>query len=277
MTKPFFSVIIPTHNRQNLFKIALDSVLGQTFPDYEVIVVDDGSTDNTKQIVNSLNCKQLHYFYQKNKGPAAARNKGLKQAKGEFVCFLDSDDRWVKEKLEASYNYIKKNPKYKIFHTEEIWYRNGRLLSPKKYHKKPNGFVFKNAVKLCCLSPSTVAVKRCLFEEIGYFDRNLPACEDYDFWLRATAKYPVFLIPKYLTIKEGGHKNQQSKKYPAMDRFRIYALEKILKNGSLNHKNYSLAYNELKRKCEIYITGALKRNKLKQANEYKQLIAKYKK
>lgn len=275
--KPFFSIVIPTYNRKDFLKIALASVLKQTFSDYEVIVIDDGSTDDTKEIIKTLKNKNLRYFYQKNQGPAAARNKGIRAARGKFICFLDSDDRFCREKLEVTRQYIKKYPNYKVFHTEEIWYRNNRLLSEKKYHKKPTGQVFKQALKLCCISPSTTVIEKKIFSKIGLFDNNLPVCEDYDLFLRLTSKYSVFLIPKHLTIKEGGHPDQQSTKYPSIDTFRIYALKKILKDGDLNNADYSTAYQELKQKCTIYIKGASKRNKLKEANEYRQLITKYKK
>jgi len=267
MKTPLFSVIIPTYNRRDFFKIALESVLKQTFSDYEIIVVDDGSTDNTKEIVDQANSEKIHYFYQENQGPAAARNKGIKQAKGEFISFLDSDDRFCKQKLEVADQYIKKQPDYQIFHTEEIWYRNGRLLAQKKHHQKPSGLVFEQTTKLCCISPSTTVIRKNVFKTIGYFDENLLACEDYDFWLRVSSQYPVFLIPEYLTIKEGGHPDQQSKKYPAMDRFRIYALEKILKELPEESDDYRLAWLELRRKCLIYIKGAfgfrLNRNQLR--------------
>jgi len=273
--KPFFSIIIPTFNRKSFLRIALDSCLQQTFDGYEIIVIDDGSNDGTKKMVAGLNHKKISYSYQKNQGPAAARNNGIKKAKGKFICFLDSDDRFRKQKLETTYDYIQKHPGYKVFHSQEIWYRNGRLLSAKKYHQKPNGWVFPAAVKLCCLSPSAITLKKDIFGKIGYFDEKLLACEDYDFFLRLSLTYPVFLIPEYLTLKEGGHPDQQSKKYPAMDEFRIYALKKILKSKDLNDENYRLAYQELKQKCTIYIKGALKRNKLKQADGYKQIIANY--
>lgn len=340
--QPFFTVIIPTHNRKEFLKIAVESVLSQTFRDFEIIIVDDGSTDNTKEVldeylkgigakvkgvgerrsqshkvtesqdimspchkvtrsqVNSLNSstRALHYtqyvipntkfthytlnaipytlniryYYQHNKGPAVARNKGLREAKGEFICFLDSDDRFRREKLEVTYNYIKKYPGYKIFHTEEIWYRNGMLLPHKSYHKKPEGEVFRNALKICCISISTACIKKEVFEEVGYFDETLPVCEDYDFWLRATAKYPVKLIPKFLTIKEGGHPDQQSKKYPALDRYRVYAIKKLLESGVLNKKQRGIALDELKNKCGIYIQGAMKRGKTKEVEYYKKLL-----
>ena len=137
MKRPFFSVIIPVYNRASFLRVAAESVLMQTFSDYELLIIDDGSTDNTKETVKRFTGGAVKYIYQKNRGVSSARNKGVKKAKGEFICFLDSDDRWRAEKLEITQGYIKNNPSYKIFHTEEIWYRKGALLSQKIYHKKP--------------------------------------------------------------------------------------------------------------------------------------------
>jgi glycosyltransferase involved in cell wall biosynthesis len=276
--KPFFSVIVPTYNRKSFLKIAIRSVLEQSFDDYELIIVDDGSSDGTKKMLQAASFKpqaNIKYFYQENKGPAAARNCGIKQAKAEFICFLDTDDRFRKDKLKITYEYIKKYPPYKIFHTEEIWYRSGRILEQKSYHKKPSGMVFENALKLCSVSISTAAISKEVFNDIGLFDENMPACEDYDFWLRATHKYPVMLIPQYLTIKEGGHLDQQSKKYPAMDTLRIYALKKILEEGALSGDKWKIAVKELRKKCAIFIKGASKRGKTKEVQYYKSLIEKY--
>ncbi len=272
----FFSVIIPTYNRAKLLKIAIDSVLSQSFTDFELIIIDDGSTDDSKQVVERFKGGRISYINKAHQGVTPARNQGIKEARGEFICFLDSDDRFRKDKLEITHEYIKKYPQYKIFHTEEIWYKNGGLLSQKAYHKKPSGDVFNSAVKLCCVSISTAAIKREVFDQIGVFDEKLPACEDYDFWLRVSAKFPIFLIPQYLTIKEGGQADQQSKKYSGMDRFRIYALKKILEHGNLTTQNYQTAYEELKKKCAIYIKGAAKRNRADEIKYYNELIERLK-
>lgn len=279
MRKPFFSVIIPTYNRKDFLPIAVESVLEQTFSNYELIVVDDGSTDDTSERLRSnLNrMKAIKYIYQPNNGVSSARNKGIKNAKGEFIAFLDSDDRFCKHKLEITYEHIQSNPSYRIFHTNEAWYRNGKLISQKGYQRKPTGFMFEQALKLCCISLSATAVKKDLFKDIGLFDKDFPVCEDYDLWLRSTSKYPVCLIPQILTIKEGGHSDQLSTKYPAMDKFRICALEKILRNQNLSELNYQLAYKELKRKCDIYIKGALKRGKKTEVSRYSNLCKDLKK
>lgn len=281
MRKPFFSVIIPTYNRFLFLKIALNSVFRQNFSDYEIIIVDDGSTDETAKGLEKMRpaiangVKKVKYFYTENKGPAAARNYAIGKALGEFICFLDSDDRFRDDKLKTAYEFIKKYPQYKIFHTEEIWYRNGSLLEQKIYHKKPSGRVFENAVKMCSIGMSTSIIKKEVFKEIGLFDETMPACEDYDFFLRAANKYDVFLIPQFLTIKEGGHPGQLSSKYPAMDIFRIYALKKILESNELCGDNFKIAAEGLKRKCEIYIKGALKRGKDKEVKYYQSLIEKF--
>lgn len=273
--RPFFTVIIPTYNRKSFLKIALDSVLSQTFKNYQIIVIDDGSRDQTGKLIKDYKVYPIDYYYQKNQGPASARNLGLSKSKGIYICFLDSDDRFRHDKLEITHNHIKKNPGYQIFHTEEIWFRRGKLLAQKKYHKKPSGYVFKEAIRLCSISMSTAAIKKEVFSQVGFFDPNLPACEDYEFWLRTTAKYPVYLIPKFLTIKEGGHPGQLSKKYPAMDKFRIYALEKLLKNKNLDRKKYELALSELKHKCQIYLAGAKKRKKSQEIEKYQFILSQY--
>lgn len=275
--KPFFSVIIVTYNRQRFLSIAVESVLEQTFTDFELLIIDDGSTDQTKSLIERYSDKRLRYIRKEHAGVSSARNLGLCEAKGKYIAFLDSDDRYRKDKLEITAAYIQNNPGYKIFHTEEIWYRSGQVLSQKRYHQKPSGFVFKQALKLCCISISTVAIARDIFESVGYFDEALPACEDYDFWLRASAKYPVLLIPEYLTIKEGGHADQQSRKYPAMDKFRIYALEKLLRSGKLNEEQYSAAYDELSAKCKVYQQGALKRNKIEEAQYCGRILCELRK
>lgn len=276
MDNPFFSVIIVTYNRQRFLPIAVESVLNQTFTDFELLVIDDGSTDKTRSLIEGYGDKRLRYIPKEHTGVSSARNKGIREAKGGYICFLDSDDRYRRDKLEVTATYIHDHPDYKIFHTEEIWYRSGQVLSQKAYHKKPSGYVFEQALKLCCISISTVAIQRGVFENVGYFDEQLPACEDYDFWLRSSARYPVLLIPDYLTIKEGGHADQQSKKYPAMDKFRLYALEKLLRSGGLDQKQYALAYDELKIKCKIYQQGALKRNKIEEVKYCNKLMRELK-
>lgn len=275
MHDPYFSVIIPTYNRKKFIETALNSVLDQSFPDLELIVIDDGSTDKTGQLIQSINDKRLKYIRQEHQGVSAARNRGIQESRANFICFLDSDDRFKNTKLQAAYKYINDFPEYMIFHTEELWYRYGKILNQKKIHKKPEGDVFINSLKLCCIGMSTTVINKDLFKHIGAFDENFQTCEDYEFWLRATSLYPVKLIPDILTIKQGGHSDQLSRKYPAMDTFRIKAINKLLKKWTLTEGQKKSAIKELKKKCLIYITGAKKRGKTKEVLVYDKIINTY--
>lgn len=273
--QPFFSVIIPTFNRKPFLEAAVNSVLGQTFRDFELIIIDDGSCDGTRELISSYSDERLNYIYQTNSGVSCARNKGLEASKGLFIAFLDSDDHWRKDKLEKTISRIKECPGVSIFHTEEVWYRGKSLLNQKEIHRKPSGFVYKNALPICCISISTATVKRDVFDSVGAFDESLEACEDYDFWLRATSKYEVKLIPEELTIKDGGRPDQLSSSVWGLDRFRIKALEKMLTSRSLSPENYALTLKELEKKCRIFSLGAKKRGKLDAAFFYENLPQKY--
>ena len=270
-----FSVIIPTYNRRAFLEIAVPSVLNQTYSSLELIIIDDGSTDQTEDWIKHNRDARLVYKRQKNSGVAFARNQGLSLAQGDFIAFLDSDDRWVPNKLQRTYECIQQYPHISIFHTEEVWYRNGKILEQKNKHKKPSGYVYKNALPLCCISISTVAIKRNVFDAVGGFDENFEACEDYEFWLRVTHQYHVQLIPEYLTLKDGGRADQLSSKIWGLDRFRIKALEKMLLSKKLDDEEYESTYLELKKKCLVFAKGAKKRGKAQVAQDYLNLINKY--
>jgi glycosyltransferase involved in cell wall biosynthesis len=281
------SVIIPTFNRATVLPRAVDSVLAQKGSDFELILVDDGSTENQdmgcrmKDAERQGNNKQgvihhpssiIQFFRQENKGPAAARNLGIKKAKGEWIAFLDSDDEWKPGKLKAQMEFFRKNPGYLICQTEEIWIRNGTRVNPMKKHQKFGGQIFEKCLPLCVVSPSAVMMHRKLFDEIGLFDESLPACEDYDLWLRIAAKHPIGLIEKPYILKYGGHSDQRSREFPAMDRFRIQSLVKILSQDILTPEQASAARKTLEEKAKIYIEGALRRGKEKEAAEIQALV-----
>lgn len=272
--KPRFSVIIPTYNRINFINLCIDSVLAQTYSDFELIVVDDGSMDHTISRMSEYAGKGLNYIRIDHRGVSGARNEGIKIARGDYIAFLDSDDRWDKEKFSKTAEYIKKFPNINIFHTDEIWYKEGKVLNQKKKHKRPSGYVYPNCLPLCCIGMSTSVVKKELFDEIGLFDESMPACEDYDLWLRACYDHEVILIPEPLTIKDGGRKDQLSNQ-PGLDKYRVYALKKMLKSGLLNEKQNEITRKELLKKSRIYANGALKRGKSEEAEKYFQLIAEF--
>lgn len=254
------SVIIPTYNRAHTLLRAIESVLNQKGVSFELVIVDDGSVDGTRELIVGLPLQsEIKYLFQSNRGPSAARNHGIQNSSSEFIAFLDSDDEWLPGKLAAQLRFFEENPDYLICQTEEIWIRNGRRVNPMKKHKKQGGWIFEKCLSLCIVSPSAVMMKRELFDEVGLFDESLPACEDYDLWLRASARFPIGLIEKSFVVKYGGHSDQQSRKFPAMDRFRIHALEKLLKSDILNSREREAALAELNRKCGIVSRGAQKR------------------
>ncbi|WP_428357113.1 glycosyltransferase family 2 protein [Methyloprofundus sp.] len=268
------SLIIPTYNRCLLLKRALLSVFQQSRPPDEIIIVDDGSTDNTLQMLND-EFPQVSIITQTNKGVSAARNIGIQQAKGDWVAFLDSDDTWLAEKLTVQVRALQQASELKICHSEEIWIRNGVRVNAMHKHKKTGGWIFAECLPLCAMSPSSIIIHRSVFEDVGLFDEDLPACEDYDLWLRISAKYPVLFIKQPLIKKYGGHEDQLSHKHWGMDRFRIQALEKIISQPDLSEENKHLAIQMLLKKAAIFRNGALKRGKIDSAHHYQQLLDKY--
>ena len=253
------SVIIPTYNRCDLLKRAINSVIKQTITPKEIIIVDNGSTDQTYQMVSSL-FPEINYFIEKKRGVSAARNKGILESKSKWIAFLDSDDAWKPTKLEKQMEYsVFNQDKYRIIHTDENWYRNKKFLNQLKKHKKSGGNIFKNSLQLCCISPSSVVLKKQIFDDYGLFDENLEVCEDYDMWIRITAKEEVGFLDSPLVLKYGGHSDQLSKKFWGMDRFRIRSLEKNLKNEHFSKSQKINVLDTLIEKLTIVSDGALKR------------------
>jgi len=271
--KPQASVIIPTYNRGWIIKEAIDSVLAQDYTGFELIIVDDGSTDHTSDVLDSYG-DDIKVLFQKNKGVSAARNRGIAEASGKFIAFLDSDDLWLPQKLTVQMEFFNQTPDALICQTEEVWIRNGLRVNPKKRHKKPSGMIFKPSLELCLVSPSAVMIQRSLFDRVGKFDEALPACEDYDLWLRISCRFPVHLIDTPLIIKRGGHDDQLSSR-AGLDRFRIKAIENIIKSGILSDDQYRAAVETFKKKCGIYAAGCRKRGREEQALYYDSLSNKY--
>lgn len=265
------SIIIPTFNRALKVARAISSVLYQTFRDFEIVVVDDGSTDETAGSLAQFRHHITSIRHPGNLGVSAARNSGIKAARSAFVAFLDSDDYWLPKKLSVQMGFFSKNPGAVACQTEEIWVRNGRRVNPRKKHRKPTGDIFEPSLRLCLVSPSAVMLRRSLLREIGLFDEGLPACEDYDLWLRIASRYPVYLIEEALLVKEGGSHDQLSTLHKGMDRFRIEALVKLIKGGSLNGRRLEATFEELSKKCRIYGNGCRKRGKMKEWEYYLHL------
>jgi glycosyltransferase involved in cell wall biosynthesis len=263
---PEISVIISTYNRAAMVTEAVESVLAQEMTDFELIVVDDGSTDETEERLSGFG-SPLTYYQQENAGVSAARNRGLALSTAPLIAFLDSDDLWLPAKLRVQYNYMTEHPEVYICQTEEVWWRNSRQVNPKKHHRKPSGDIFRRSLNLCLVSPSAVMMRRELFEKVGYFDEKLPAAEDYDMWLRVSVDHAVPLLPAPLVIKRGGHADQLSAR-SGIDRYRIKALIKLLESDSLSSNQYPWVWQVLQRKCEIYGQGCLKRGRVEEGERY---------
>lgn len=270
MILPLVSIIIPTYNRSSFLLEAVGSVLQQTFKDFELIVVDDGSTDGTAEALKK-DKDRLTVHYQANQGVSAARNQGLRLARGRWIAFLDSDDLWLPKKLETQMGFFSRHEEAVISQTEEIWVRNGRRVNPQKKHQKYSGDIFAPSLDLCLVSPSAVMIKRDVFDAVGFFDESLPACEDYDLWLRISAQWPVYLINQPLIIKQGGHPDQLSRTIPTLDRYRIQSLVKLLCSKGLTPRQYDLAFKTLETKCRIFGQGCLKRGKEEEGQHYLKL------
>lgn len=275
---PLISVIIPTYNRRPFLKKALDSVFLQTKPCHEILIIDDGSTDGTEQFVReySVNSQQpLRYLYQENKGAASARNLGIKNASGNILCFLDSDDYFLPEKIELQKKTLDESGLL-ISHTEEKWLRRGQHLNKKQKHHPPDGHIFADCLPMCVVGMSTVMVRRELFDSCGLFDESLPCCEDYDLWLRVSSREKFKLVPKQLTVKNGGRADQLSVIHRVgMDKYRIKALVNLLDNTELSDDQYRLALNALRKKCRIYGEGCLKHGRFGEGMRYLRIPERY--
>lgn len=268
------SVIIPSYNRAHTLPRALDSVLAQTRPADEIIVIDDGSTDNTRALVQQ-DYPQVTYLYQDNAGVSAARNHGIEIATGDWIALLDSDDEWLPEKLARQATAIAENPDYALCHSDEIWIRNGKRVNPMKKHSKSGGWIFDKCLPLCAISPSASIIKKTLLEELGLFDESLPACEDYDLWLKICSQQPVLYIDEALLNKYGGHDDQLSQQHWGMDRFRITALDNAIQTLRLSPEDRQAAVDTLLEKTRIFINGAMKRERQDSLDPYHALLAKY--
>ncbi len=265
------SVIIPTYNRAQRLGKAIDSVLAQSHQDFELIVVDDGSEDNTDELIENYN-SDIVYIRQENSGAAAARNRGIEKAHYNLLAFLDSDDWFAENKLKTQIEAMSQNPSCLISHTNEIWYRNGQILNQKLKHKKSSGDIFAQSLELCAVGMSTIMIHKEIFDRYGFFDEGYPCCEDYEFWLRISAEEKFLLVEEPLTSKDGGRDDQLSAIYrTGMDKFRIKAIMKTLASGRLTEEQSGIARRELERKCRIYGTGCIKHGRAEEGRYFLNL------
>lgn len=265
------AVVIPSHNRRYVLPRAIDSVLAQSRAADEIIVVDDGSDDDTESLQQDY--PQITYLKQANRGVSAARNTGIAACRAEWVAFLDSDDEWLPDKLALQVARLERNPELPLVHCDEIWIRRGVRVNSMHKHAKAGGQIFERCLPLCVISPSAAIVKKSLLLSLGGFNENLPACEDYDLWLKICARHEVDYVDQPLLKKYGGHADQLSKRHWGMDRFRVRALDDLLASGLLTDEQSAAARAVLLRKCAILLQGAKKRgnlNLMKQVNRIRE-------
>jgi glycosyltransferase involved in cell wall biosynthesis len=260
------SLIIPTHNREKLLTKTIQSVLNQTVKVDEIIIIDDGSIDNTKNIVNNYQNDTIKYIYQDNKGVSSARNNGIRLARNEWLCFLDSDDIWEEKKIEKQINFHNQNAHILLSHTDELWMFNDKIIKQKKHQLKPSGFCFEENIPNTLIGASTIMIHKKVLQDIGCFDEELIACEDYDLWLRILRKYELGLVNEKLITKIAGHENQLSFSTKLMDKYRVLALQK-----HLNSEYKESILKEIIKKCDILIKGAIKHNNKEIEEHYTKL------
>ncbi len=265
------SVIIPTYNRSKLVPRAVTSVLEQTFKETEILVVDDGSTDETAANLEPFSKTIRLLRHERNRGVSAARNTGIRASSAPLIAFLDSDDRWLPGKLDAQVRFFSDHPGAVACQTREIWIRGGRRVNPARRHIKPSGDIFEASLERCLVSPSAVMVRRSLLEEVGLFDEDLPVCEDYDLWLRISCRYPIHLLDEDLLVREGGRPDQLSASGHGMDRYRIRSMVRLLREGGLTEAQADAVLRELSSKCRIYGQGCLKRGREEEGRFYLDL------
>jgi glycosyltransferase involved in cell wall biosynthesis len=270
---PLVSVILPTFDRWPMIGEAVESVLSQNFNGFELIVVDDGSTDETVSGLARFG-PRLAIVSTERKGVSSARNTGVSRSRGRYIAFLDSDDLWLPDKLARQTAFMDVHPDVQICQTEEIWIRHGVRVNPKTVHRKPSGDIFLRSLDLCLVSPSAVMMTRSLFDRIGGFDESFPVCEDYDLWLRLAIEQRIPLIAEALVIKRGGHADQLSHSTWGMDRYRVQALQKLLRNG-IDVSRRAAVVEVLRRKIGILAAGARKRDKFAEAKSYEAVLDEF--
>jgi glycosyltransferase involved in cell wall biosynthesis len=273
---PEVSIIVPAHNRRAMVAEAIASVIAQRGVSFELIVVDDGSTDGTSATLERIAAGSganpvIIERAEHRAGPAAARNRGLGIARAPLVAFLDSDDLWAPDKLARQLAFMRANPALAISQTQEIWIRNGRRVNPGRRHLKRAGDFFVDSLRTCPVSPSSVIARADLLRSVGGFDESMLACEDYDLWLRILAGHKIGLLDEYLVTRRAGHRDQLSATIPALDRFRILALMKLLGDPELPPEHREAAASVLAEKCRIYAKGLSRRKRDDEARWYEDV------
>ena len=255
MKKPEISIIITTYNRANYLKSCIESVLNQTIKDFELIIIDYGSTDNTKEVVAQYQDRRINYIYQKNNGQNSARNKGLELAKGEYIAYIDSDDIWNTEKLEKQHCIMKNHPDISVVYCgTRLINENGEVIGEKPLVSH-RGFVLDKLIFTNFLyNGSCVLFKKECINKAGIYDESLNRMTDWDFYLRLALYYKFYGINEYL-LDYRTHSSTMSSDFQSYEKCGIRIIEKIFSHKAfdkrlLKHKKRAIAlrYNYMARR-----------------------------
>ncbi len=270
---PKVSVVIPTYNRAHLISRAIQSVLDQTYQDLEIIIVDDGSTDNTEEIVKSFKDERIRFIrYDKNKGASAARNTGIRASKGEYIAFQDSDDEWFPDKLEQQMKVFRISPPeigvvYSGFYRIEA---DKKIYVPSDFITQKEGNIHNELLKGNFVGTPAVLIKKECFENTKYFDENLPALEDWELWIEISKHYVFKYVNKPLlytySTRDSVNLNE-SNMLKAHEIIIKKHLDDFKKNKKILSDNYFflgtwLCSNGDFKKGRIYLTNSIKVNNL---------------
>ena len=271
------SVVVPTYDRAGPVTRAVASVLAQSHQGLECIVVDDGSTDDTADRLAAIKDPRLRVLSQDNQGVSAARNAGLAMAQGELLALLDSDDLWEPDKLALQVAHMQERG-LEFCQTDEAWVRNGKRVNPGRRHRKgpgdpADGRLFLRSLDLCLISPSAVAFSRGFWDTVGPFDTGMPACEDYDLWLRALLRYRLGFVDQTLVVKHGGNPDQLSG-MPGLDLYRCRSLVRILQDSLLPEAFRPRVLRHLEAKARVYVGGLSRRGRTQEAERIWNLVCR---
>lgn len=287
---PYISVVIPTYNRANTIDKTIESILNQTYKNYEIIIADDNSKDNTEEIINKY--MEMYPFikyvrHENNRGGSAARNTGAKIATGTLISFLDSDDQWIETKLEKEVECIKNNPDvdmiYSNMYLVDVEKGTTILYKQENFDDKYYGMLCKNIIG----STSLITIKRDVFNKLGGFEEGVPSCQDWDFYLNVAEKYNLIKIDepllKYYIHSNSisgnldraiiGHKRILNKVAKLLEENDIYSNQKN-KILSCQHENIARIYVKFRKfnEAKKYYYKAFKLNPLNKS-VVKNLIA----
>ena len=231
---PTVSVIIPIYNSSKWIEKTIESVLCQTYGDLETVIVDDGSTDDTAEIVKKYKNRAVRYFYQKNKGVSAARNKGIEVAGGKYIALLDHDDLWMPEKIEKQLHIFNNKPDTGLVYSDAfVIDENGRVLYRVFEKLEPHsGKIYRNLFLVNFIPCLTAVIPKRVFEDVGLFPEEYTMAEEYDLFLRIAEKYKIEYVKEPLAKYRVHGESISSRKFVLGYTERIDIIEKMIKNKS---------------------------------------------